>query len=50
MALKLILGPSGAGKSEYIYDEIIRRTMEDKHENFIVLVPLNSILHWLTDW
>lgn len=39
MALKLILGPSGAGKSEYIYDEIIRRTMEDKHENFIVLVP-----------
>lgn len=39
MALQLILGPSGAGKSEYIYDKIIRRTMEDEHCNYIVLVP-----------
>ena len=39
MALQFILGPSGAGKSEYIYEDIIRRTMQDERENVIVLVP-----------
>lgn len=39
MALQLILGPSGAGKSEYIYDEIIKKTMQDEHANVILLVP-----------
>lgn len=39
MALQFILGPSGAGKSEYIYEDIIRRTMQDERENVVVLVP-----------
>lgn len=39
MALQFILGPSEAGKSEYIYEDIIRRTMQDERENVIVLVP-----------
>lgn len=39
MALQFILGPSGAGKSEYVYDDIIWKTMQDERENVIVLVP-----------
>ena len=39
MALQLILGSSGAGKSEYIYEDIIRQTMQDERKNMIVLVP-----------
>lgn len=39
MALQLVLGPSGAGKSEYIYDEIIKQSMENPKANYILLVP-----------
>lgn len=39
MALQLILGPSGAGKSEYMYRDIIQKTMQDSHKNVILLVP-----------
>lgn len=39
MALQLILGPSGAGKSEYIYDQIIKESMEKPDSNYILLVP-----------
>lgn len=39
MALKFILGPSGAGKTRYMYDEIIRKSMENPQKNYIIVVP-----------
>lgn len=39
MALHFIFGNSGSGKSHYIYDHIIKQSMEFPKQNFIVLVP-----------
>lgn len=39
MSLKFVFGPSGAGKSRQIYEEIIYRAGEDKHKNFLIIVP-----------
>ena len=39
MALQLILGSAGSGKSHYIYEKIIRESMEKPTENFLILVP-----------
>ena len=39
MALQLILGSAGSGKSHFIYEKIIRESMEKPMENFLVLVP-----------
>ena len=39
MALKFVLGPSGAGKTTYIYDEIIKKSIENPNKNYILLVP-----------
>lgn len=39
MSLKLILGSSGAGKTRYIYDEVIKKSMENPDRNYIIIVP-----------
>lgn len=39
MALQLILGNSGAGKSHYIFEKVIRASMEDPKKQFLVIVP-----------
>lgn len=39
MSMQLIVGPSGAGKSHYIYDLIIKESMENPDTNYILLVP-----------
>ena len=39
MSLRFILGPSGSGKTRYLYEEIIRGSMEDPREMFLLLVP-----------
>ncbi len=39
MALQLILGGSGAGKTTYLYDEVIRLSMEHPREQYFVIVP-----------
>lgn len=39
MALQLIVGPSGAGKSQYIYNRIIKESMDNPKTNYILLVP-----------
>ncbi|MBR3598395.1 MAG: hypothetical protein IKL53_00800, partial [Lachnospiraceae bacterium] len=39
MSMQLIVGPSGAGKSHYIYDLIIKESMENPNTNYILLVP-----------
>ena len=39
MSLKLILGGSGVGKSHYLYEEMIRESMQNKDTNYIVIVP-----------
>lgn len=35
MALQLILGGSGAGKTTYLYDEVIRLSMEHPQEQLL---------------
>ena len=39
MSLQLILGSAGSGKSHFIYEKIIRESMERPKENFLILVP-----------
>ena len=39
MSLQFVLGPSGAGKSHYIYDLIIKESVENPNVNYILLVP-----------
>mgnify|MGYP005935669055 FL=1 len=39
MALQLILGGSGSGKTTYLYDEVIRLSMEHPQEQFFLIVP-----------
>lgn len=39
MSLQLILGNSGSGKSHYLYEEIIRESMENPKTNYIIIVP-----------
>ena len=39
MALRLILGPCGAGKTYRMYDEIIKKSMENPEKNYIIVVP-----------
>lgn len=37
--LRFILGASGVGKTTYIYDEIIKESMENMDKQYILLVP-----------
>lgn len=39
MGLQFIVGSSGAGKSHDIYQDVIRRSMEEPHRRFLVIVP-----------
>ncbi|XCP86289.1 PD-(D/E)XK nuclease family protein [Roseburia hominis] len=39
MSLQFIFGPSGSGKSHYLYEHIIKESMEYPDRNYIVLVP-----------
>lgn len=39
MSLQFIFGPSGSGKSHYLYENIIKASMEHPEQEFIVLVP-----------
>ncbi len=38
MSLRFYFGPSGAGKSRQLYEEIIKRSLEEK-KNFLIIVP-----------
>ena len=39
MALQLILGNSGAGKSYYLFEKIIKESMEHPDLQYLVIVP-----------
>ncbi len=39
MSLRFCFGPSGAGKSYQIYQEMIKRSMENPRQNFLIVVP-----------
>ena len=39
MSLQLILGNSGSGKSHFLYETVIRESMERPKESFLVIVP-----------
>lgn len=39
MSLQLILGGSGSGKTSYLYDKIIKASMEHPDRQYLVLVP-----------
>lgn len=39
MSLKLILGSSGAGKTRYIYNQIIKKSIDHPERNYIIIVP-----------
>ncbi|MBE5884080.1 MAG: helicase-exonuclease AddAB subunit AddB [Lachnospiraceae bacterium] len=39
MSLQFYFGPSGAGKSRQLYEEIIRRALDNPRQNFFVIVP-----------
>ncbi len=39
MSLQFVLGPSGGGKSHYIYEKIIKESIEHPELNYILLVP-----------
>ncbi|MDO5350103.1 MAG: PD-(D/E)XK nuclease family protein [Lachnospiraceae bacterium] len=39
MSLQFILGPSGSGKTRFLYEEIIRESMEHPERQYLFLVP-----------
>ena len=39
MSLQFILGGSGSGKSSYVFEQVIRRSLEERNTNFLILVP-----------
>lgn len=39
MSLRFYFGSSGAGKSTKVYEEIIRRSMEEEKRQFLIIVP-----------
>lgn len=39
MALQLILGGSGYGKSQFMYEQVIRASIENPDLNYIIIVP-----------
>lgn len=44
MALQFVLGPSGAGKSQFVYTQMIEKTMKDPQSKYILLVPEQNSL------
>ena len=39
MALQFILGKAGAGKTRYLYEEAIRRSIQEPDFSYLVIVP-----------
>ena len=39
MGLQLVLGGAGSGKSEYIYNDIINKSISNPDRNYIIVVP-----------
>ena len=39
LSLQLIAGNSGSGKSHYIYEKIIRESVEHPERNYLMIVP-----------
>ena len=39
MSLQLVIGSSGYGKSTYIYENIIKKSIDNPDSNYIVVVP-----------
>ena len=39
MALQFVLGPSGAGKSHFIYEKILKESLEHPEQKYLVIVP-----------
>lgn len=39
MSLQFIFGGSGSGKSHYLYENIVRQSVEEPEKNYLVLVP-----------
>lgn len=42
MAIQFILGASGTGKTNYIYDKMIRESMEETHGSILFMLPEQS--------
>ncbi len=42
MAIQFILGASGTGKTNYIYDRMIRESMEEEHGSILFVLPEQS--------
>lgn len=42
MSLQFIIGGSGTGKTTYMYDQMIRQSMEPEHEPIIYILPEQS--------
>ena len=45
MALQFILGSSRSGKTDFIYEQMIKDSMEHEDEEFFFLVPDQSTLN-----
>ena len=45
MALQCVLGAGRTGKTDYIYQQMIKESMENRDENFFFLVPDQSTLN-----
>ena len=39
MAIQFIMGNSGSGKTHYLYEKIIKESMENPNRNYLVIVP-----------
>lgn len=39
MALQFVIGGAGSGKTRYLYDYVIRESMEHEDQNYLVVVP-----------
>lgn len=39
MALQFVFGPSGSGKSHYLYEKVIKESLENPKKNYIIIVP-----------
>ena len=50
MALQMILGNSGAGKSHFIYQKIIRESMEHPDRQYVILVPEQFTMQTQNVW
>lgn len=42
MSLQFVIGSSGSGKTRYLYENLIRMSMEFPEGNYIAIVPERS--------